>query len=633
MKTKLHLLLFLVAITFPVAAQESSSRYALVIGIQNYTGQAPLRNALNDATDMATALRTKGFRVDALLDPKTKKEIRDALTRYYNFMEEKNGAVGIIYYAGHGVQYEGENYLIPATASLQIPGDLDDQCVKMNTLMSVLNSSRNLNILLLDACRNNAFQGFTRSTVKGLSAVEAPTGSIVVFATQPNTTASDGTGRNGLFTSKLLRYINVTDLHVGEVLRKVKQDVNAESGGKQLPSVIDNSLGGDFYFTRTASTNSNAAYTPAQLAAMGDEQYNNKNYAEAAKWYRQAADQGHTSAQTYLGYMYQQGQGVPKDETEAVRWYRQAANQGYATAQTNLGWMYQYGQGISKDEAEAARWYRLAADQGYSNAQNNLGLMHQYGQGGLRKDDAEAVRWFRKSADQGDANGQTSLGYMYQRGLGVSRDEAEAVRLYREAADKGHANGQANLGYMYQYGLGVNKDEVEAVKRYRQGAEQGNTNAQINLGYMYEKGFGISKDEAEAVRWYHKAAEQGDATAQANLGYMYEKGFGISKDEAEAVRWYRKAADQGHANGQSNLGTLYANGLGIPKDEAEAIRWWRKAADQGHVNGQANLGWAYQYGRGVAVDKAEAVRWYKLAAAQNSDYAKERLRDLGISGY
>ncbi len=230
--------------------QTPSSRIALVIGVQNYSSVPPLRHSISDANDMTILLKTKGFKVETLIDPKTKREIKDAITRYYNIMKSQSGAVGIIYYAGHGTQSEGENYLIPTSASLTVPGDLDDQCVKMNVFMSVLNSSNsNLNIFLLDACRTNTFPSFSRDFVKGLANVEAPKGSIVVFATQPGTVASDGTGRNGLFTSKLLKYINQPNLNIGDVLKKVKQDVNSESGGNQLPSVVDNSIGGDFYFS------------------------------------------------------------------------------------------------------------------------------------------------------------------------------------------------------------------------------------------------------------------------------------------------------------------------------------------------------------------------------------------------
>lgn len=164
----------------------------------------PLRNAVNDAKAMAAALQTKGFSVDAIYNPKTKNDLREAITRYYTAMKDQVDAVGIIFYAGHGMQLDGNNYLIPTSASLQMPGDLDDQCVKMNTVMSVLkSSSASLNILLLDACRT--LPSFSRDGEQGWSKVEAPRGSIIVFATEAGKTASDGTGKNGLFTSNLLK--------------------------------------------------------------------------------------------------------------------------------------------------------------------------------------------------------------------------------------------------------------------------------------------------------------------------------------------------------------------------------------------------------------------------------------------
>jgi uncharacterized protein (TIGR02145 family) len=228
--------------------QMGAKKVALVIGAQSYTVLPPLRNSVNDAKSMAAALQAKGFQVDALYNPKTKKEMKDAITRYYNLMKDQVDAVGIIYYAGHGMQLDGNNYLIPTTASLQIPDDLDDQCVKMNAVMSVLKaSSSSLNILLLDACRS--LPSFSRDSEQGWTKMEAPRGSIIVFATEAGKVASDGNGKNGLFTSKLLNVINQPGLNITEVFKKVKQDVYQESEQKQLPSVEDNSIGGDFYFT------------------------------------------------------------------------------------------------------------------------------------------------------------------------------------------------------------------------------------------------------------------------------------------------------------------------------------------------------------------------------------------------
>ncbi len=164
-----------------LSAFAQQQKYALVIGAQNYTSLPPLRNSLTDAKDLSSVLRAKGFKVETLLDPKTNREIKDAIIRYKTAMQDVAGGVGIIFYAGHGMQFEGNNYIIPTTAKLELSSDLDDQCLKMNALMSVLNSTnKSLNILFLDACRT--IPSFNRDSEQGWTKVNAPRGSIIVFA-------------------------------------------------------------------------------------------------------------------------------------------------------------------------------------------------------------------------------------------------------------------------------------------------------------------------------------------------------------------------------------------------------------------------------------------------------------------
>jgi TPR repeat protein len=177
-----------------------------------------------------------------------------------------------------------------------------------------------------------------------------------------------------------------------------------------------------------------------------------QDYAEAARWYRKAADQGHALAQFNLGNAYFKGRGVTQDYAEAARWYRKAADQGNVLAQFNLGKAYFKGEGVAQDYAEAARWYRKAADQGHANAQIILSDAYFKGEG-VAQDYAEAARWVRKAADQGNAIAQNALGFAYFKGEGVAQDYAEAARWYRKAADQGHAGANENLAKMKQKGL------------------------------------------------------------------------------------------------------------------------------------------------------------------------------------
>lgn len=232
-----------------IFAQNPQEKYALVIGVKSYQHVQPLANSLNDAKDLSALLKKKGFKVVELYDPKTKREMQDAVRKYFGLLQGKDNVAGMVYYSGHGMQVDGINYLIPAQANPQIKADLEDQCLSMDYVMRAIEEAGNgLNIFVLDACRNNPFRGFSRSSEKGLSMVNAPRGSYIVYATKPGSVASDGTGRNGLFTSKLLQHIDKDGLKFEEVFKRVAADVAKESGDAQRPW-ISSDYTGDFYFS------------------------------------------------------------------------------------------------------------------------------------------------------------------------------------------------------------------------------------------------------------------------------------------------------------------------------------------------------------------------------------------------
>ena len=156
----------------------------------------------------------------------------------------------------------------------------------------------------------------------------------------------------------------------------------------------------------------NVSTVAAQDYEKAYEAHGTGDYQTALTEWRPLAEQGDARAQNGLGYMYDNGQGVPQDYTEAIKWFRRAAEQGYDRAQNNLGIMYDLGKGVPQDSAEAVKWYRLAAEQGYDLAQNNLGFKYDSGQG-VRQDSAEAVKWYRLAAEQGVASAQINLGFMF----------------------------------------------------------------------------------------------------------------------------------------------------------------------------------------------------------------------------
>jgi uncharacterized protein len=146
----------------------------------------------------------------------------------------------------------------------------------------------------------------------------------------------------------------------------------------------------------------------AQIAPNASEAYKRGDYAAALKLLWPQAAQGNAEAQNNLGLMYYRGQGIPQDRAEAASWFRMAAEKGHARAQYNLGLTYHKGAGVPQDSVEALKWFRKAAEQGNARAQNNLAVMYHRGDG-VPEDSAEAVKWFRKAAAQGHARAQNNL--------------------------------------------------------------------------------------------------------------------------------------------------------------------------------------------------------------------------------
>ena len=253
--------------------------------------------------------------------------------------------------------------------------------------------------------------------------------------------------------------------------------------------------------------------SPAEVVAKGIAAFDRKDYAEAMRWYRIAADQGNADAQVHIGELCAIGAGVTQDYAEAMGWFRLAADQGNAQGQKNVGLFFLNGWGVKQDYVEAKRWLRIAAKQGDARAQDAMGYLYLTGHG-VARDYDEAMRWFRLAADQGDASGQVSIGRLYNKGLGVEQNYTEALRWFRLAADQGNAKAQASIGYLYETGHGVKQDYAEAMRWFRLAADQGNAQAQSNIGALYANGWGVERDPAQAREWMEKAASAADPYAK-----------------------------------------------------------------------------------------------------------------------
>jgi len=240
-------------------------RIALVIGNAKYK-EAPLVNSVNDARDMAAALQRTGFEVIMAIDA-TQKEMNRAIAKFGDRLT--TDSVALFYYAGHGMQVRGKNYLIPIDAEIKSESSVRVESVDVDGVLDQLSTS-DLNVVILDACRNNPFERRANRSVgaAGLAQMEAPKGSLIAYATAPGRTAADGEGRNGLYTQALLKYIQEPGLTIEQVFKNVRREVARATRDGQIPWE-SSSMTGDFYFLPgarlPAATGSKAvAVVPAQ---------------------------------------------------------------------------------------------------------------------------------------------------------------------------------------------------------------------------------------------------------------------------------------------------------------------------------------------------------------------------------
>jgi TPR repeat protein len=231
------------------------------------------------------------------------------------------------------------------------------------------------------------------------------------------------------------------------------------------------------------------------------------------------------------------------DYATAAREFRPFAEAGQANAQYILGWIYQSGEGVQRDDAEAAKWYQRAAEKGNADAQYALGSLYAGGVG-VARDDAAAVKWFRKAAEQGKAGAQYILGYMLSAGEGAPKNEAEGMLWYRKAAEQGLPDAQYALALGLAYGKGATKDEQEANTWLRKAADQGNVDAAYLLAWHNANGIGTIPNYAEAARWYRIAADKGNPEATYYLAELYRDGKGVARDDGAAMTLFKQSARQ-----------------------------------------------------------------------------------------
>ncbi len=585
-----------------VAAAEK--RVALVIGNNAYK-DGRLTAPINDARAMTIALTELGFKVIKLEDVG-----RVAMHRAIrSFIDEltRSEAVGLFYFAGHGAQSKGKNFLIPIDANIEHEDDIELQSVDIQYILDKFADMRNgMNILILDACRNNPFARRGVKRASGLAAIDGPPGTLVAFAAAPGQVAIEMQGGNGIYTRNVLANIREPGLPVEEVFKRVRVGVLNETGKLQTPWE-NTSLVRDFYFKGAPA---GSGYKPstndseAEAWANVESSRNIYDFVAFMRRFPQSRYQSQILARIN-SILAKLKPAPPFIQPSELKEFLSEGYVGVTMRPLNKYSAEYYGltnpKGVIVVDIDrgsiAERVGILPADipirvngKPVISGEDVADLARTI----LPGEFAEGVVWRdRREVSVSGLVQRAPLESVLRR-IGTAQlkeknyDRARAFYEYLAATDD--AWGQAYLGLLYLEGLGIQRDFTVAESWLLKAALQGKTIAAAYLSKIYlSPESGIKKD-SDAFRWAKFSAEAGLPEGASMLALAHFKGAGTPINDSEGVRWARIAAEQGQSEAMFWLGTAYEKGAGgIPGNLDEAKTWYRRARDLGSAPAKAAL--------------------------------------------
>jgi TPR repeat protein len=646
-------------VTAVLAAEPAAAdkRVALIIGNSSYEHVPALSNPATDTADVAAALERLGFEVERVTD-QSHSEMRNGLR---SFRSRVAGAdIAVVYYAGHGIEVDKQNYLVPTDAILQSDGEIEYEAIPLDLVMRSVETARKLRLVIVDACRENPFlaqmkrSGASRSIGRGLARVEPTGNTLVAFAAKEGTTAADGDGRNSPFATALLSNIEEPGLEIGLLFRRVRDEVLISTGGDQEPFLYGSLSSEGFYLkpAEVPARQETVRVEDVPRRETGPSSFDSAEI-EITFWNTVKDSNDPNMLRTYLA-RYSDGAFADLAQiligkleggsyTGARAEQRASLTPGTQTEPAKTGAAKAMARDIavqvevSEIEVGGTKRSAIGAQVGLIGAPmaRALGLPANTGTAvislitagpadlaGIRPGDV-VVRFNeqnietmsdlpRLSAAVPAGNRVTVEMKRYGQGLG------ELLSVLEKAADDGDLDAAWTLHRLYADAYGGLDDARQKHRWARTAARGGDPDMQYAVSLAYQNGDGIEADEAEALRWARLAADQGHGGAFGYVGLAYEYGRGVDKDIYEALRWFRKGADSGDSYSIYSLGYAYAHAqAGLPEDHHEAMRWYRKAADLGRSDAQYQISIAYQNGEGVETDDIQALDWARKAATQN----------------
>ena len=443
MKPLPRVLIILLLVLTPLPAM--AEKVAMVIGMGAYQHVIQLKNTVNDARHIGATLKRAGFKVTYAIN-ETQSQLLDAL-KVFSFQAE-TADVAVIYYAGHGVEVGGENYLIPVDAQVASNKDVLRVSVSLKQLLKAVDSARKIRVVILDACRDNPFGDLVDTSAKtgangngtgtrsagqkvGLAPVNPDQGTLVAFAAKQGEVALDGSGQDSPYALALMHKLDVPGLEISLMFRQVRDEVLKATDNLQEPYTYGSLSGTPYYLAGPGKGNTNVNKVTDPRVAWSDLRPNEIQQLRAL------AKRGSTRSMLGLAYISQNPNDTRYNPAEALKYFKKAAAAGSPEAEFELAKIYEQGLGVTPDPAKALKLYKASADQGFAAAQNNLGIIYFQGELGVKADRTKGMDYIGKAADLRDTEAMFNFADMIELGLVPGMGHKDAARYLYNAVRAG----------------------------------------------------------------------------------------------------------------------------------------------------------------------------------------------------
>ena len=439
----MRLLLICLFFLLPLPAL-AGSKVALVIGVSDYKSISPLKNTVNDANALSAVLNDIGFDVTTLINANGG-DMRKALETFA--FETETADLALIYFAGHGVEVQGENFLIPADAAVTSNADIQKEALSLDDLLAAVDHARKMRIVILDSCRDNPFgdvidlsnstQSSTSDTAtRGVGGMAPPVpdrGTLVAFAAKDGNVAMDGNGSNSPFALALMDKMQQEGLEISLMFRQVRDDVLSRTANRQEPHTYGSLSGIPFFLA-------GAGDLPNQINALDPKIAWSALRPEDEAQFIALAETGDTRSLMNLAYMRLNPHDERFDLAVATDYIERAAKAGSPEAQYELAVQFETGKGVKQDSTRALELYRQAATQNYPDALNDLGFFYYQGMLGLPTDPKTALVYFERAADQRHPQAMYNFAALIDDGLVPGKTPEDAAGYIYQALRAGSSS-------------------------------------------------------------------------------------------------------------------------------------------------------------------------------------------------